>query len=165
MYICFTVISDIPREFGANESLIVYAFLYSILALCYFSKVYTAPLCFSVQYLDNFRSLDKISKNMKKILNIQPKVELETTTRRNLPFFGTVISNLKRKGSLRSLAVNNVQHARVSLIHKVLIIIEHHSGCLLVGIGTPPPQPPLPQASVPPPPDQRVGGRAYSPAA
>ncbi len=48
--------------------------------------------------------------------------------------------------------------------HKVLIYIEHHSVCPLVGIWTPPT--PLPQASVPPPPqDQRVGGGAHSPAA
>jgi hypothetical protein len=42
--------------------------------------------------------------------------------------------------------------------HKVLIYIEHHSVCPLVGIGTPPT--PLPQARVPspPPPPQRVGG-------
>ncbi len=42
------------------------------------------------------------------------------------------------------------------LYHKVLIYIEHHSVCPLVGIGTPPPL--KPQASVPSPPDQRVGG-------
>ena len=44
----------------------------------------------------------------------------------------------------------------VGWIHKVLIYIEHHSVCPLVGIGTPPPL--LPQASVPSPADQRVGG-------
>ncbi len=41
-------------------------------------------------------------------------------------------------------------------IHKVLIFIEHHSVSPLVGIGTPPPL--QPQASVPSPPDQWVGG-------
>jgi len=41
-------------------------------------------------------------------------VELETNTRRNMPFFGSVIQSIKRKGSLRTLTVNNVQHARVS---------------------------------------------------
>lgn len=41
-------------------------------------------------------------------------VELETNTRRNMPFFGNVIRSIKRKGSLRNLSVNNVQHARVS---------------------------------------------------
>lgn len=42
-------------------------------------------------------------------------LELETNTRRNnLPFFGSVIQAVKRKGSLKGLAVNNVQHARVS---------------------------------------------------
>jgi hypothetical protein len=46
--------------------------------------------------------------------------------------------------------------------HKVLTFTEHHSVCPLVGIGTPPT--PLPQASVPPPPDQRVGGGAHPPA-
>jgi len=40
--------------------------------------------------------------------------ELEPATRRNLPFFGSVIQSIRRKGSMRSLAVNNVQHARVS---------------------------------------------------
>ena len=38
-------------------------------------------------------------------------VELETNTRRNMPFFGSVIQSIKRKSSLR---VNNVQHARIS---------------------------------------------------
>jgi hypothetical protein len=37
--------------------------------------------------------------------------------------------------------------------HKVHLYQEYHSVYLLVGIGTPPP--PLPQASVPPPPNQR----------
>ena len=41
-------------------------------------------------------------------------VELETNTRRNMPFFGNVIKSIKRKGSLRNLSVNNVQHSRVS---------------------------------------------------
>jgi hypothetical protein len=40
--------------------------------------------------------------------------------------------------------------------HKVLIFIEHHSVCPLIGIRTPPT--PLSQASVPSPLDQRVGG-------
>ncbi len=40
--------------------------------------------------------------------------------------------------------------------HKVLTYTEHHSVCPLVGIGTPPT--PLPQASVPSLPYQRVGG-------
>jgi hypothetical protein len=40
--------------------------------------------------------------------------------------------------------------------HKVIIYLEHHSVCPLVGIGTPPT--PFPPASVPSPPDQRVGG-------
>ncbi len=40
--------------------------------------------------------------------------------------------------------------------HKVLTYTEHHSVCPLVGIGTLPT--PLQQASVPSPPDQRVGG-------
>ncbi len=47
---------------------------------------------------------------------------------------------------------------------KVLIYIEHYSVCPLVGFGTPPTL--LPQASVPSPPDQRVGGGGvHSPAA
>jgi hypothetical protein len=46
--------------------------------------------------------------------------------------------------------------------HKVLIYIEHHSVCPLVGIGTPPT--PLPQASVPPPPGPKAGG-AHAPVA
>ncbi len=50
----------------------------------------------------------------------------------------------------------------VSLKHEVLIYTEHHSVCPLVGIGTPPT--PLLQAIVPPPPNQRVGGWAQSPA-
>jgi len=41
-------------------------------------------------------------------------VELETNTRRNMPFFGNVIQSIKRKGSIRNLTVNNVQHAKVS---------------------------------------------------
>jgi hypothetical protein len=45
--------------------------------------------------------------------------------------------------------------------HKVLTYTEHHSVCPLVGIGTPPT--PLPQASVPSPPDQRVGGHTRLP--
>merc|ERR1712223_1471606 len=40
--------------------------------------------------------------------------ELEPATRRNLPFFGSVIQSIRRKGSMKSLTVNNVQHARVS---------------------------------------------------
>ncbi len=43
-----------------------------------------------------------------------------------------------------------------ALTHKVLTYTEHHSVCPLVGLGTPPTL--LPQASVPSPPDQRVGG-------
>ena len=35
--------------------------------------------------------------------------ELETSTRRNLPFFGSVIQSIRRKGSMRNLTVNNVQ--------------------------------------------------------
>ncbi len=49
-----------------------------------------------------------------------------------------------------------------SSVHKVLIYTEHHSVCPLVGIGTPPT--PLPQASVPSPPEPKGGG-AHSPAA
>jgi hypothetical protein len=41
--------------------------------------------------------------------------------------------------------------------HKVLIYIEHHSVCPLVGIGTPP-HPFSHKRVCPPPPDQRVGG-------
>ncbi len=37
-----------------------------------------------------------------------------------------------------------------------IIYKKHHSVCPLVGIGTPPT--PLPQVSVPSPPDQKVGG-------
>jgi hypothetical protein len=86
-------------------------------------------------------------------------VELETTTRRNLPFFGTVISNLKRKGSLRSLAVNNVQHARVSLIHKsTYIYLEHHSVC--PSSDSPNPSP-ASECTLPPP-DERVGGGGHT---
>merc|ERR1719427_2270439 len=51
-----------------------------------------------------------ISGNLEELTD----VELETNTRRNLPFFGSVIQSIRRKGSMRSLAVNNVQHARVS---------------------------------------------------
>jgi hypothetical protein len=40
------------------------------------------------------------------------------------------------------------------------LYIEHHSVCPLVGIGTPPDL--LPVASVPSPPDQRVGGTLAS---
>jgi hypothetical protein len=47
------------------------------------------------------------------------------------------------------------------VLHKVLTYTEHHSVCPLVGIGTP--QTPLPQASVPSPPDQRVGGHTRLP--
>ena len=35
--------------------------------------------------------------------------ELEPATRRNLPFFGSVIQSIRRKGSMKSLTVNNVQ--------------------------------------------------------
>ena len=41
-------------------------------------------------------------------------VELETNTRRNMPFFGNIVKSIKRKGSIRNLSVNNVQHSRVS---------------------------------------------------
>ena len=41
-------------------------------------------------------------------------VELETNTRRNVPFFGNIVKSIKRKGSIRNLSVNNVQHSRVS---------------------------------------------------
>jgi voltage-dependent calcium channel L type alpha-1D len=46
-------------------------------------------------------------------LDDQENVELEPNTRRNLPFFGTVINNMRRKGSLRNVAMNNVQLGRV----------------------------------------------------
>jgi len=42
-------------------------------------------------------------------LEDQTQVELEPNTRRNLPFFGTMINNIKRKGSVRM--TNNVQLA------------------------------------------------------
>ena len=41
-------------------------------------------------------------------------VELETNTRRNMPFFGNIVKSIKGKGSIRKLSVNNVQHSRVS---------------------------------------------------
>merc|ERR1711892_1285453 len=51
-----------------------------------------------------------ISGNLEELTD----VELETNTRRNMPFFGNVIQSIKRKGSIRNLTVNNVQHAKVS---------------------------------------------------
>ncbi len=47
--------------------------------------------------------------------------------------------------------------SRVYSTKYLYMYIEHHSVCPLVGIGTTPPL--LPQASVPSPPDQRVGGQ------
>jgi hypothetical protein len=51
--------------------------------------------------------------------------------------------------------------AHVYVDHKVLIFIEYHSVCPLVGIGTL--SPPLSPASVPLPPEPKGGG-AHSPA-
>merc|ERR1719225_2273753 len=51
-----------------------------------------------------------ISGNLEELAD----VELETNTRRNMPFFGSVIQSIKRKGSLRTLTVSTGQHARVS---------------------------------------------------
>jgi len=51
-----------------------------------------------------------ISGNLEELTD----VELEPSTRRNMPFFGSVMSSIKRKGNPRNLNVNNVQHAKVS---------------------------------------------------
>ncbi len=60
---------------------------------------------------------------------------------------GYTVSNIQRPNPKKNMVYGT---------HKVLIYIEHHTVCPLVGIGTPPPL--QPQASVPSPPDQRVGG-------
>ena len=82
--------------------------------------------------------------------------ELEPATRRNLPFFGSVIQSIRRKGSMRSLAVNNVQvpphavdywvligiisaqlgysHANSALVYLILVLIVsplHYTICSL----------------------------------
>ncbi len=76
--------------------------------------------------------------------------------------FNTRKTSTRFECSLTTVIVYNV-HNRFTVNHKVFIYIEHHSVCPLVGIGTPPT--PLSQASVPSPPDQRVGGGAHSTAA
>lgn len=49
--------------------------------------------------------------------NKAPYIQYFTKPRRNLPFFGSIVRSIRRKGSLRSLTVNTVQHARVSPSH------------------------------------------------
>ena len=48
------------------------------------------------------------------VLDELTDVELETNTRRNLPFFGSVLQTLKQKGSVRGLRISQVPHARMS---------------------------------------------------
>ena len=47
------------------------------------------------------------------VLDELTEVELETNTRRNLPFFGSVIQSLKQKGSVRGLRISQVPHSRL----------------------------------------------------
>ena len=48
------------------------------------------------------------------VLDELTDVELEPNTRRNIPFFGSVLQTLKQKGSVRGLRISQVPHARMS---------------------------------------------------
>jgi hypothetical protein len=45
--------------------------------------------------------------------------DVEPTHRRNLPFFGSMMSSIKRRGSPSNLNVNSVQHAKISPTNSV----------------------------------------------
>jgi hypothetical protein len=91
----------------------------------------------------------------------QPRAKMSKgVLKTSLPIWGVVNRHCTRtRMSLRVLEIGRQREN-----HKVLIYLEHHSVCPLVGIGTPPT--PLPQASVPspPPPGPKSGGE-HSPAA
>jgi hypothetical protein len=45
--------------------------------------------------------------------------DTEPSHRRNLPFFGNMMSSIKRRGSPSNLNVNSVQHAKISPTNSV----------------------------------------------
>jgi hypothetical protein len=91
------------------------------------------------------------------LLSISGDLKKRYTCSKNHGWSRSRKSDLRLPGAGAERNISASQHCwSVSKFHKVLTYTEHHSVCPLVGIGTPPI--PLPQASVPSPPDQRVGG-------
>ena len=53
--------------------------------------------------------------------------DVEPTHRRNLPFFGSMMSSIKRRGSPSNLNVNSVQHAKISPTNSVEYAAQQNS--------------------------------------
>jgi hypothetical protein len=87
----------------------------------------------------------RISINMVSILT---KLNYEKCTK-----YSEIMSG---ESSIRDLSYVCMTEQRMHPTKYIYTYIEHHSVCLLVGIGTPPT--PLPQARVPSPPYEMVGG-------